>query len=127
MGTVAVTYTYDDAGDRLTETTNGQMLTFLNDPNQAYDQVLEEYATGGVLAVTYVRGLDLLFQDRGGTRSTFIKDGLGSTRRMTNQNEVVTDTYTYDAYGNLIASTGNTLNEYLFTRGGTMLLRSSIT
>ena len=43
---------------------NGQTTTYLNDPNQAYDQVLEEYAPGGVLAATYMRGLDLLFQDR---------------------------------------------------------------
>ena len=43
-----ISYTYNASGDRTSETVNGQTTTFLNDPNQAYDQVLEEYAPGGV-------------------------------------------------------------------------------
>ncbi|MDR3636966.1 MAG: hypothetical protein P4L84_24390, partial [Isosphaeraceae bacterium] len=75
------TYTYDDAGDRVSQTVGGTTTTYLNDPNGAYDQVLEEY-TGGMLAATYVRGLDLLFRDRttagGGTGLSFYaKDGPG--------------------------------------------------
>ncbi len=118
-GAVSATYTYDDNGDRTSQTVNNQTTTYLNDPNQAYDQVLEEYAPGGVLAATYVRGLDLLFQDRtaagGGTGLSFYAvDGLGSNRALTDQNGNVTDTDTYDAYGNLIASTGTTPNEFLY-------------
>ena len=119
--TQTVTYTYDDAGDRVSESVNGLKTTYLNDPTQAYDQVLEEYAPGGVLAATYIRGLDLLFQDRttagGGTGlSYYAVDGLGSTRSLTNASGTVTDTYTYDPYGNpiAIASTGTTSNEYQY-------------
>ena len=61
-----VSYTYNDSDDRISETVNDQTTTFLNDPNQAYDQVLEEYAEGGVLAATFIRGIDLLFEDQGG-------------------------------------------------------------
>jgi RHS repeat-associated protein len=106
--------TYDDAGNRTSETVDGVKTTFLNDPNQAYDQVLEEYAPGGVLAATYERGMDLLFQDRAGVRSYYAKDGLGSTRALTNSAGAVTDTYTYDASGDLTGSTGTTTNEFLF-------------
>ena len=108
--------TYDDAGDRTSETADGVKTAYLNDPNQAYDQVLEEYAPGGVLAATYVRGLDLLFQDRGGVRSFYAKDALGSTRALTDANGTVTDTLTYTAYGELdpAASTGTTANEFGF-------------
>jgi RHS repeat-associated protein len=106
--------TYDDAGNRTAESVDGAKTTFLNDPNQAYDQVLEEYAPGGVLAATYVRGMDLLFQDRAGVRSYYAKDGLGSTRALTNSAGAVTDTYTYDASGDLTGSTGITTNEFLF-------------
>ncbi|MHB1524597.1 MAG: putative Ig domain-containing protein, partial [Candidatus Dormibacteria bacterium] len=114
-GTTSVSYTYDDAGNRTSETVGGATTTYLNDPNQAYDQVLEEYASGGILAATYVRGIDLLFQDRSGTRSFYVSDNLGSTRALTNSAGTVTDTYTYDAYGNLIGGTQVTTNEFLFT------------
>ncbi|MHC5537619.1 RHS repeat-associated core domain-containing protein [Singulisphaera rosea] len=122
-GGVTTSYTYDDAGNRTTETTAGSTMTFLNDPNQAYDQVLEEYTAGGVLAATYIRGLDLLFQDRttagGGTgKSFYVVDGLGSTRALTNSSGTVTDTYTYEVYGDLIgqtwAATAATPNEFLY-------------
>ncbi|SIO67996.1 intein C-terminal splicing region/RHS repeat-associated core domain-containing protein [Singulisphaera sp. GP187] len=107
-------YLYDDDGNRVTATTDGQRTTYLNDPNQAYDQVLEEYAPGGALVASYVRGLDLLFQDRNGTRSFYVKDGLGSTRKLTDATGVVTDTTKYDAYGITLAHTGTTVNAYQF-------------
>jgi len=121
--TQTVSDAYDDAGNRVSETVNGTTTTYLNDLNQAYDEVLEEYAPGGVLLATYVRGLDLLFQDRttagGGTgKSFYAVDGLGSTRALTNTSGTVTDTYTFDAYGNLIKQTSTatpaTPNEFLY-------------
>ena len=68
-----------------------------------------------MLAATYVRGLDLLFEDRGSARSYYVQDKLGSTRALANSSGILTDTATYDAYGNLIASSGTTINPYLFT------------
>jgi RHS repeat-associated protein len=41
-------------------------------------------------------------------------DGHGSVRQLTNSTGAVTDTYDYDAFGNLINSTGSTPNVYLF-------------
>ena len=59
--------------------------------------MLEEYAPGGVLAATYIRGIDLLFEDQVengvGTLSYYSSDNLGSTRALTNSAGAVTDTY----------------------------------
>jgi RHS repeat-associated protein len=41
-------------------------------------------------------------------------DGLGSVRQLLDFSGAVTDRYTYDAFGNLIAASGNTPNEPLF-------------
>jgi RHS repeat-associated protein len=42
-------------------------------------------------------------------------DGLGSTRVLTDDAGGVTDTYTYEAFGDLLRRTGATENSYLFT------------
>ena len=42
-------------------------------------------------------------------------DGLGSTRALTDETGIITDTYDYSAYGELIDSTGNTENSYRYT------------
>ncbi|MGH7942508.1 MAG: hypothetical protein ACREFR_15700, partial [Limisphaerales bacterium] len=41
-------------------------------------------------------------------------DGHGNVRFLMNINGSITDTYTYDAFGNLINSTGGTTNDYLY-------------
>ena len=112
------TYTYDDRGIRVSAKTDtaSPPTKYLIDRNQAFDQVLEEYTpTTGLLAATYIRGLDLMFMDRAGSQSYYIKDGLGSVRGLASNTSAVTDTYTYDAYGNATASTGTTTNAFLFT------------
>jgi RHS repeat-associated protein len=86
---------------------------FLVDKNRDYAQVLEE-SVNDVVAASYVYGLDLISQERGNADSYYFVDGLGSTRGLTNASGVVTDTYAYDAFGNLIASAGNIENDYLF-------------
>jgi RHS repeat-associated protein len=48
------------------------------------------------------------------TTSFYGYDGHGSVRQLTNTSGAVTDTYDYDAFGNLINSTGSTPNNYLF-------------
>ena len=41
-------------------------------------------------------------------------DGAGNVRLLTDSTGTVTDTYDYDAFGNMINSTGATPNNYLF-------------
>ncbi len=108
-----ISYEYDTDGVRVSSTVNGVKTEFLVDKNLPYAQVLEERVNNGLTA-SYVYGNDLISQRRGGADSFYLVDGLGSTRGLVNASGVVTDAYTYDAFGNLIASTGGTVNNYRF-------------
>jgi RHS repeat-associated protein len=66
------------------------------------------------LEASYIYGLDLIEQERDGDESYYHVDGLGSTKALTDESGEVTDTYIYDAYGNLIGSAGTTENSYRF-------------
>ena len=48
------------------------------------------------------------------TASFYATDGHGNVRQLTNESGIVTDTYTYDAFGKVIAGTGTTPNVYLY-------------
>jgi RHS repeat-associated protein len=75
---------------------------------------VEEYDTAGNAKGSYVYGLDLIGKLQGNQPSFYHVDGLGSTRLLTNGLGTVTDTYSYDAFGNSIVSTGGSNNPYLF-------------
>jgi len=113
-GTVDVLNRYNENGIRVSQTANGQETKFLIDANLPYAQVLEEYAPGGSVNVSYVYGHDLISQNRGGERTYYHVDGLDSTRALTDINGIVADRYTYDAFGQIISSNGDTENLYLF-------------
>ena len=54
----------------------------------------------------------VLSQRRGTTSHYHHHDALGSTRFLTDSSGNVTDTYLHDAWGNLVASTGTTVNPF---------------
>jgi RHS repeat-associated protein len=63
----------------------------------------------------YAYGLDLISQEQPGVATNYYgHDGHGSVRYLTSISGDITDTYTYDAYGNLVASSGSTANNYLY-------------
>ncbi len=121
--------TYDGFGDRVTKTVtpfggSGENTWFLVDRNNltGYAQVVEEIKQGNELQVIYTYGLDLISQDRRDddlsgnfTQSFYLYDGLGTVRALTDELGVVTDTYTYDAWGVEVDSTGTTVNAFRFT------------
>ncbi len=84
------------------------------DKNRDYAQVTVE-RTGSTIAV-YTYGNQLISQTRtgGGTRF-YLTDGHLSTRQLTTAAGLVSDMYTYDAFGVTLASTGPTPNVYLYT------------
>src|SRR4030095_3276262 len=113
-GTRDVAYRYDTDGLRVSSNADGGATIYLLDTVQPYTQVLEEYTQGGVILASYVHGNDLISQGRGGVRSYYHVDGLGSTRALTDASGVVTDRYAYDAFGRTIGQVGSTGNVYLF-------------
>jgi RHS repeat-associated protein/uncharacterized repeat protein (TIGR01451 family) len=114
-----VSIVYDGDGNRVKENVAGVTTSFLvADKNPSgYPKVLDELQ-GGSVTRTYTYGLDLIneHQTLAGTLTTSFYgfDGHGSVRFLTDSTGATTDTYDYDAFGNLISKTGATPNNYLF-------------
>jgi RHS repeat-associated protein len=109
---------YDGDGNRVNETVATTTTQYLvADQNlTGYAQVLDEVQSGAV-ARTYSYGLELVSQRLTANSqglSFYGFDGHGSVRLLTSSTGAVTDTYDYEAFGNLIASTGSTSNNYMF-------------
>jgi RHS repeat-associated protein len=119
VGGGAVSYVYDGDGNRVAKTVGGVTTRYLVDTNNptGYAQVVEELE-GGAVTRQYTYGHDLVSQRRlsaGQWLTSFYGyDGHGSVRQLTDAGGAVTDTYDYDAFGNLIGRTGSTPNEYLY-------------
>jgi RHS repeat-associated protein len=132
-----VTYVYDDAG-RLSEITAGGDVVeyqydysglmigktwtpaagqathwrYVWDVSRDVPQTIEELSAQGngelQVSATYVFGDGLVSETRDGVTRYVIQDGSGDTRALTDTGGAVTDTFAYDAWGNVIGRTGNT-------------------
>ena len=107
-------YRYDYAGNRIARISELSTINYLVDTNGALSQVLAEYDENGSLTTLYTRGDELISQERNGVKSYYLYDGLDSVRMLTDSEGIVTDTYSFDAFGNLTDSTGETENSYLY-------------
>ena len=111
-------YTYDYQGNRTSKTTHRsdgvtEYVKYLND-NSSLTNVLAEIDSEGSVQAYYTIGADLISQERDGKKSYYVYDGHGSVVGLANESGVVTDTYSYDAFGNLQKSTGSTKNCYRY-------------
>ena len=113
-GTQQMQYQYNADGIRVASAVNGVKTKYLIDTNQAFAQVLEEYNPSGQIQVFYVYGNDLISQQQGGEKTFYLVDGLGSTRVLTDGSGNAVNTYIYEAFGDLISSTGSVENKYRF-------------
>ncbi len=116
-----VTYVYDGDGNRVAKTAGGVTTNYLVDTNNhtGYAQVVEELQAGAVTK-QFTYGHDLISQRCAPLTATcslsfYGYDGHGSVRFLTSASAAITDTYTYDAFGNLISRTGTTSNDYLYS------------
>jgi len=86
--------------------------------NYIYDgqNILEETDEFGTLQASYTYEPEeygeLISQHRGGKTSYYHYDALGSTRQLTDDTETVTDSYTYNAWGETIKQSGTTTNPF---------------
>ena len=114
-----VSIVYDGDGNRVAETVGGVTTQYLVDTQNltGYAQVVDELQNGAV-SRTYSYGLERINETQPInstlTTSFYLYDGHGSVRQLLSSRGAVTDTYTYDAFGNLIASTASIPNNYLF-------------
>jgi RHS repeat-associated protein len=117
-----VTIVYDGDGNRVSKTVGGVTTTYLvSDLNPTgFPQVIMESAMGGSSRL-YVYGQQRISQSRFDpatnttTNNFYLYDGHGSVRALADSSGAVTDRYDYDAFGNLIYSTGSTPNHYLYS------------
>ena len=110
-------YEYDYAGNRISKTTNvngvSETIKYLND-NSVLTNVLAEINEFSTAVCYYTVGADLISQERDGILSVYLYDGHGSVRGLIDSTGKITDTYNYDAFGNLLNQTGSTVNNYLY-------------
>jgi RHS repeat-associated protein len=108
-------YSYYADGNRVRAVGPGGTINYLVDPTTRAPEVVVETDGGGHIVASYTYGLDLISQRRNGVDSFYVSDALGSTRALTNNQGDVTDRYSYDAFGQLLSSTGTTVNSFLYT------------
>ncbi|MCS6860677.1 MAG: hypothetical protein NZT92_10205, partial [Abditibacteriales bacterium] len=108
----ANTFTTNADGVRMTANDSGGHRRFIYDGSSV---VSEQDIASGNFVVVYDHGnSDLVRQTRGTTASYYQFDGLGSTRQLTNASQAVTDTTSYDAWGNVLSSSGTTANPFKY-------------
>jgi RHS repeat-associated protein len=112
--TQQVGYEYDASGIRVSQNVDGEITKYLIDANLPYAQAVVEYRPSGLVVVFYTHGNDLISQTRDGVSSFYHVDGLGSTRALSDGIGNLIDTYNYQAFGELLNSSGSSQNNYLF-------------
>jgi RHS repeat-associated protein len=111
---VLTTYDYDHNGQRVTETAGSSTKKYLIDYQLPYGQVIAEMDGSGSLVASYVFGQDRISMTRGAGTHTYVADGQGSIRQLTNGAGLVTDEYFYTAFGVQLARTGTTVNPFQY-------------
>jgi RHS repeat-associated protein len=125
-GTV-VDHVYDFDGNRVRTTTSqpgqpAQTVDFLVDTaGDVAHVVAETDGTTGALLSSYTRGasgelLSVLRPDgSGGFTTRYVhSDALGSVRRLTDEGGLITDGFSYTAFGELLSHTGSDQQPYAF-------------
>ena len=99
-------YTYDDEGNRNAVSNGTSTARYTVNPTSSLSQVLVREKNGKT--TYYVYGYGLISEETNGKTLTYHFDVRGSTVAITNESGRVTDTFTYDAYGNELNREGNT-------------------
>lgn len=107
-------YEYDWEGNRIARKTEAEETRYLVDSNGWISRILAETDRDGNLKTFYTLGEELISLRRPEEVRYYLYDGHGSVRMLSDEVGTVTDTYTYDAYGNLLEGTGETKNDFLF-------------
>jgi RHS repeat-associated protein len=114
-----VTLVYNAEGQRVKKVASGVTTLYLVDAlnPSGYPQVLEELTVSTTTNVScaYTYGLALISQRQPSITTNFYGfDGHGSVRFLTDPVGAIGNTYMYDAFGNVVNSTGTTVNNYQY-------------
>ncbi|HET7107291.1 MAG TPA: RHS repeat-associated core domain-containing protein [Candidatus Acidoferrum sp.] len=109
-----VSFKYDPFGRRIYKSSSAGTSVFAFDG----DNLIEETNTAGGVVARYSQGLNIdepLAMLRSSTTSYYQADGLGSVTSLTNAAGTAAQNYTYDSFGNIIATTGSLVNSFRYT------------
>jgi len=107
-------FKYDPFGRRIEKTTSSTTSIYAYDANNLVE---ETNATGAVVArYAVTQNIDEpLAMLRSATTSYYHADGLGSVTSLSNAAGALAQTYTFDSFGNLTASSGSLTNPFQYT------------
>ncbi|MBI4834747.1 MAG: RHS repeat-associated core domain-containing protein, partial [Planctomycetes bacterium] len=106
-------YVTDAMGRRISKTANGVTEKFIHDGHN----VIADYDGSNTLLAKYVTpGLDNnLLVITGGNTYYYMHDGLGSVVNLVSSVQSVANSYDYNAFGEMLASTETVINRYKYT------------
>jgi RHS repeat-associated protein len=113
-GTTQTQFVYDAFGNRVASIVDGARTNYLTASVGGLPQVLMEYDANNQITADYTHGLGLVAATRNNREGFYHTDGIGSTRVITDSVGLVTDRYTYDAFGTLLNQTGTFGNSFQF-------------
>ena len=113
--TVVGTYAYDADGHRTQKVESGTTTNYLFDG----DRVQAEYDNSWALQAKYTLEGDSYYDSalsmrRSTATAYYMLDALGSVRKLTDSSQTATDSYSYEAFGALVATSGSTTNPYRY-------------
>src|ERR1700674_5443528 len=109
-----VNFKYDGFGRRIEKISSSATSIYIYDGGN----LIEETNSVGSAVARYTQGLNIdepLAMLRGNTTSYYSADGLGSVTSLRNTSGANAQTYTYDSFGNLTASSGSLTNSFRYT------------
>jgi RHS repeat-associated protein len=110
-----VSYRYDPFGRRIYKSSSSGTSVYLYDHGI---NLIEETSATGIVVARYVQTKNIdepLAMLRSGATRYYEADGLGSITSLSNGTGTVAQNYTYDTFGNLVASSGNLANSLRYT------------
>jgi RHS repeat-associated protein len=113
-GTGTVNFKYDPFGRRIQKSSPLGTTNYLYDG----DNLIEEMDANANALSRYTQGpgIDQLFAElRSGTVSYYQSDVLSTVTSLSNLAGTLANTYSYDAFGNLIGSAGTLINPFQYT------------
>lgn len=108
-----VSFKYDPFGRRIYKSSSNGTSIFAYDG----DNLVEETNAAGGVVARYAQGLNIdepLAMLRSSATSYYNADGLGSITSLANGSGTLTQTYTYDSFGKVTASSGSLVNSFQY-------------
>jgi RHS repeat-associated protein len=109
-----VSFKYDPLGRRIEKSSTATTSVFAYDG----DNLIEEANSSGTVVARYTQTQNIdepLAMLRSSATSYYNADGLGSVTSLTNSSGAAAQSYTYDSFGNVTASSGSLTNPFQYT------------